>query len=406
MKIIYLHQYFKKPSMNGGVRSYEFAKRLVRDGHEVVIVTSDTENDFSSWKVENIDGIEVHWLSVKYSNSFGFFKRLVAFFKYVVLTTLHIIPMHCDRVVATSTPLTISIPAMFYKLYRNKPYIFEVRDVWPEVPIALGFLNNPILKYLALFLERISYKYSDSIITLSPDMKNSVLKRANGKAVTVIPNASDTDLFSLKSDFSIKTEYSNRLYEIRERHEKVVFYTGTLGMVNNLSYLIDLASYSKGDIAFVIVGSGKEKFELEQLSQENGTLNRVVYFFEAMPKNHLYIIHQLFDLSCSTVLPVEELFANSANKIFDAFASGTPILINHEGWLAELIRSSGCGLILNSTPSEEEYTKLHCFLYDELEYSNARDSSKNLGVTDYNREYLYQKFIKAIKGESYDKANL
>ena len=57
-----------------------------------------------------------------------------------------------------------AIPAIFYKLYRNKPYIFEVRDVWPEVPIALGFLNNPILKYLALFLEKISYKYSDSII--------------------------------------------------------------------------------------------------------------------------------------------------------------------------------------------------------------------------------------------------
>ncbi|TOD55041.1 glycosyltransferase WbuB, partial [Vibrio parahaemolyticus] len=90
MKIIYLHQYFKKPSMNGGVRSYEFAKRLVLDGHHVIMVTSDTENKFKGWKIEFVDGIEVHWVSVPYSNNLNFWGRILAFLKFIVLASLHL----------------------------------------------------------------------------------------------------------------------------------------------------------------------------------------------------------------------------------------------------------------------------------------------------------------------------
>lgn len=395
MKVIYLHQYFKKPSMSGGVRSYEFAKRLVLDGHKVYLITTDTENNFKGWRVENVDGIEVHWISISYNNKFGVIQRLYAFFKFVFFASCHILTIKADKVFATSTPLTIAIPAIFYKLLRRKPYVFEVRDVWPEVPIAMGFLDNKVLKKLAIFLERIAYKYSESIITLSPDMKKSVKKTVRNKKVSVIPNASDTHLFD-------KDELSGKVYDdlslISRRHEKVVFYTGTLGMVNNLKYLISLAAFSEGDLGFVIIGSGKEREILESLSKENNTLNRTVYFYEAIPKSTLYIVHRLFDISASTVLPIKELYSNSANKIFDAFASGTPILINSAGWLQELIKKYNCGIALDKEPNLNEFNRLKRFLYDDELFQTSQLNSKKLGETTFNREVLYLKFKEIIEG--------
>lgn len=400
MKILYLHQYFKKPSMNGGVRSYEFAKRLVRDGHRVIIITADTENDFKSWNIENIDGIEVHWLSIKYDNSFGFHRRLLAFFKFLILSTLHIIPIKADKIIATSTPLTISIPAIFYKLIRKKEFIFEVRDVWPEVPIALGFLNNRFLRSLATFLEKVTYHQASSLIALSPDMKKSISNRVTDKKIEVIPNASDTHLFEKELSYKeTDRDIFDKLVLIKRNHDKVAFYTGTIGMVNNLSYIINLASFSSGEIAFVIIGSGKEKKELEALADENGTLGKTVYFFDSIPKDKLYIVHHLYDIAFSTVLPIKELYANSANKIFDAFASGCPICINHSGWLKELIDKKNCGLVLQDNATKSEFDKLRIFLNSEQKMKEARRASKRLGQIDFNRERLYVKFKEVLENE-------
>lgn len=386
--------------MNGGVRSYEFARRLVRDGHQVILITADTENEFKSWNIENIDGIEVHWISINYDNSFGFHRRLLAFFKFIIFSTFHIIPIQADKIIATSTPLTISIPAIIYKLIKRKDFIFEVRDVWPEVPIALGFLNNSFLRSLAVSLEKLTYHQASALITLSPDMKKSISNRVTGKRVEVIPNASDTHLFEKDIDYQkIDKDIFDKLILIKENHNKVVFYTGTLGMVNNLSYFINLASFSSGEVAFVIIGSGKERKQLETLADENGTLEKKVYFFDSLPKDKLYIVHHLYDLAFSTVLPIEELYANSANKVFDAFASGSPICINHSGWLKELIDRECCGLVLQSHATKSEFDKLLSFLNNEKKMTEARKASKRLGQTDFNRERLYSKFKEVIENE-------
>ena len=257
MKLIYLHQYFRKPSMNGGIRSYEFAKRLADTGHEVVLITSDNENEFSGWKVEKLDGFEVHWVSVKYDNSYGFLKRLWAFFKFLVLASIHICSLKSDKLYVTSTPLTVAIPALIYKLVKRKAYVFEVRDVWPVVPIALGVIKNRILIQVALFLEKLAYKHAEHIVALSPDMKNSVLERCGKTPVTVISNAADCHLFNLP--FPNDDSFLRKLKHIKEKHRKVVFYTGAFGLVNNLRSFIKLSSFSDGEIGFVIIGQGREE---------------------------------------------------------------------------------------------------------------------------------------------------
>ncbi|MFK3862209.1 glycosyltransferase family 4 protein [Pseudoalteromonas rhizosphaerae] len=398
MKLIYLHQYFKKPSMNGGVRSYEFAKRLADSGHEVVMVTSDNENEFSGWKSEKLDGFEVHWVSVKYDNSYGFLKRLWAFFKFLVLASIHICSLKSDKLYVTSTPLTVAIPALIYKLVKRKPYVFEVRDVWPEVPIALGVIKNRILIQVVLFLEKLAYKNAAHIVALSPDMKNSILERCGNTPITVISNAADCHLFnlSLPSD----DMFLKKLNSIRDKHKKVVFYTGAFGLVNNLRSLIKLSSFSDGEIGFVIIGQGKEEYDLKEYAKELSVLDKQLYFLSSVNKNQLSFVHSIFDMAASTVLPINVLYANSANKVFDAFAAGTPLLINHGGWIKSLIESSNCGLVINNDPTVNDYYILKDFLLSEESYERACAASLRLGENEYNRERLFERLLTVIDEEA------
>jgi glycosyltransferase involved in cell wall biosynthesis len=393
MKLLYLHQYFRKPSMNGGIRSYEFAKRLAQTGHEVIVITSDNEHEFSGWKFEQLDGFEIHWISVKYDNSFGFAKRLCAFFKFIFYASVHICRIKSDKLFVTSTPLTVAIPALIYKLIKRKPYIFEVRDVWPEVPIALKVIKNKWLIQCAYFMEKLAYKYAEHIIALSPDMEKSIIMRSTGTAITVIPNASDCHLFNIpivEDDFLVK------LNVIKSKHSKVVFYTGAFGMVNNLRSLIKLSSFSEGDIAFVIIGQGREECELKRYAEELNVVNSTLYFLPSVNKNQLSAVHTIFDMATSTVLPISELYANSANKVFDAFAAGSPLLINHGGWIKDLIDETGCGLALSNNPTAKDFSVLKHFLFDDDLYSSASKASLKLGETDFNREYLFLKLANVI----------
>ena len=403
MRLIYLHQYFRKPSMNGGIRSYEFAKRLAQSGNNVVVVTSDNQHNFSGWKIEQLDGFEVHWVSVKYDNSYGFMRRLWAFFKFLLLSSIHICKLKSDKLFVTSTPLTVAIPALIYKLVKRKPYVFEVRDVWPEVPIALGVINNKVIIKFAYLLEKLAYRNADHIVALSSDMKASILGRSGHTPVTAIPNASDCHLFNLPL---VKNDpFIEQLKAIKQKHKKIVFYTGAFGMVNNLRSFIKLASFSDGDIGFVIIGQGKEESDLKKYANELLILERTLYLLPSVNKNQLSAVHSIFDVATSTVLPIEALYANSANKVFDAFAAGTPLLINHGGWIQNLIENTGCGLVVNNDPSNSDFVSLKDFIFDDIRYAKACAVSLHLGKTEFNREHLFTKLLGVIapldKNEAY-----
>jgi UDP-N-acetylglucosamine:LPS N-acetylglucosamine transferase len=149
MKIIYLHQYFNTPTMVGSTRSYEMARRLVAYGHEVHMITSWREDDGrKNWFKTEENGINVHWLPVPYSNEMGFYERIKAFVKFALGSAKKAIELKGDIVFATSTPLTIAVPGIIASKINRIPMVFEVRDLWPEVPVALGILRG----YATFFL--------------------------------------------------------------------------------------------------------------------------------------------------------------------------------------------------------------------------------------------------------------
>ena len=199
MRITYIHQYFVTRSMSGGTRSYEQARRLVERGHDVQVITTTTGAAASSlrWLTTLEDGIRVHWLPVPYSNKMSYGRRIWAFLQFAILASIKATQLGGEVILATSTPLTVAVPGIIAARLRRARFVFEIRDLWPELPVEVGALRNPITIRLAFALARAAYRNADQVIALSQDMADGVASHGYPVArISVVPNASDLDLFA------------------------------------------------------------------------------------------------------------------------------------------------------------------------------------------------------------------
>lgn len=398
MKVVYLHQYFNTANVAGSTRSYEFARRLVRDGHEVHIVTSErtASSSHKSWNRSELEGIQVHAIVQPYSNSMSPRERIKAFLAFAWHSSRLARSLRGDVVFATSTPLTIALPALAATFWRRTPFVMEVRDLWPTVPIAMGYLRNPVARFLARWLERIAYLQASKIVALSQGMAEGVVEAGGDSSkVTVIPNMSDTGRFQAKS-----TEVSwfyERYPQLAGR--PFVVYTGTFGRVNGVDYMAKLASsYASIDpkLAFVCMGEGAEREIVIRAARDLGVLDKNFFVFDPVPKKDLPVILAESAACSSWVIPIKELEANSANKLFDAFAAGRPMLINHGGWQQELLETSGAGLALSATDIPAAAKRLSECMGDEEWLQNSRLASARLGRERFEVEKLYQSFVQVL----------
>lgn len=391
MKIIYIHQYFKTPMEAGGTRSYEMAKRLVEYGHDVHIVTSSTVKTGNGWSVNNIDGINIHSLSVPYNNNMGFGRRIRAFLVFALLASVKSKRLGGDLVFATSTPLTVGIPALWASKLNKIPLVFEVRDQWPAVPIEMGVLKNPVLKKIALWFERYIYKNSKKMIALSPGMKRGmVLAGADESDVVVIPNSSDLELFSPNANSSRMAGGFFEAFNLENDGRPVVLYPGTLGKVNGVGFLVDLAKVALDDAApirFVIIGDGVERDMIMRRASDLGVLEKTLFVFGKIPKAELVAAFHAASLIASTVVDIKILEDNSANKFFDALASGTPLVINYGGWQKDILERNNAGLSVSRDPALA-YKELKEFLFDADRYRSACAAALILAEKKFSRDIL------------------
>ena len=393
MKILYLHQYFNTPNMSGGTRSYEMAKRLVASGHEVHIITSWTkETNKDQWFYELIDGIHVHWLPNPYSNKMSFKRRLMAFSKFAIAATKKAISINnSDIIFATSTPLTIAIPGVIASKVKKIPMVFEVRDLWPEVPIAMGVLNKPYQIYLAKLLEKWAYNNSKHVIALSLGMKEGVIQAGYpDNKVTVIPNSSDNSLFEVSD-----AEYDSFIAKNKWLPTgKSLIYTGTFGVVNNVIIAVDIAVELKkrnSDISIVLIGDGIQYDEIIDYAENKGVLNESVFIKKQVPKQEIPFYLKYASIASSFAIDLPAIQANSANKFFDALAASKPILINYGGWQKDIIEKNQCGVVAWKKTIPEIVDELESFLHDEKIYAQACINAKQLALNEFSRDNLAKK---------------
>jgi glycosyltransferase involved in cell wall biosynthesis len=393
MRIVYIHQYYCNLQMWGGTRSFELSRRLVSRGHEVHILTTDISASRSamSWRHTRDDGIDVHWFPVPYSNKMSYARRIRSFAEFAVVAAAKATAIRADLVLATSTPLTVALPGVIASKLRRVPFVFEVRDLWPEVPIEMGALRNPVARRVAAALATFAYRNADQIIALSPGMAAGVTARYPRARTTVIPNACDLELFSVSDDAAQRLRASHDWLQ----HRPLVVYTGALGAVNGVEYLVRLAAHARTldpDVRFLIVGQGKEWEQTRQLAAKSGVLHTTLHMWRQVPKSELPEILAAATLATSLVRPIPRLWDNSANKFFDALAAQRPIAINYGGWQADVLRESGAGLVLDPHDVETSAESVVTHVRDDAWLAQARDAAHRLAVEQFSRDVLFSRF--------------
>ncbi len=337
--------------MSGSTRSYEIGRRLAAAGHQVDIVTSWQEaTERRGWFTTEVEGMRVHWLPVRYSNHMGYGARIAAFCRFAWAAARRAASLPADVVFATSTPLTIALPAVYAARRQRVPMVFEVRDLWPELPIAVGALKNPLLRAAARRLERFAYANSSAVIALSPGMAEGVARAGfDAGRITMVPNAADLAMFRRDEARGAQFRASLGL----GADQVLIAYVGTLGRINGVAYLARLAAACREDarLSFLVVGDGLERLPVQALARELGILDRNFHMLERVPKSDVPALLSAVDIATSLFLPIPEMQANSANKFFDALAAGCCVAINYGGWHAQLLREHGAGLRLADDPA-------------------------------------------------------
>lgn len=389
MRILYLHQYFNTPEMPGSTRSYEMGRRLVDAGHEVHMITSDREASGRRWRVSEEAGMTVHWAPVPYSNFMGYRQRMQAFMDFALRAASRASFLRGDVVFATSTPLTIALPAVWAARRMKAPMVLEVRDLWPAVPIALGVLRDPISQSSARWLERFAYRNSSRVVALAPGMKDGVCEHGYPpELVTVIPNGSDLDVFT--SDGTAGRAIRASMPWLGDR--PLVLYAGTLGIANGADYLARVAAKTleiDPEVRFVLVGDGKQEAFIRTVALDLGVLNKNFFMVGATPKARVAAWMDAADLAIAMLTGPEIVWRDStSNKFFDALAAGKPIANNFEGWSAKVARDAGAGLIVPSDDLDEAARMIAAHVRDREWLTKAGRTARKLAENDFNRDTL------------------
>ena len=352
MRILYIHQYFASRKGRTGTRSYEFGRYLVGRGHDVTMITSGLANsEFPVCEGKlfceyDADGIRVISVAGGYNDPHlgtarKGWQRMARFYEFARAATRTGRTLEApDVVFATHTPLTVGLAGMSLGRSFDVPFVFEVRDLWPEALVNVGALSNPAAVWWLRRMARRIYRRAHHIVALSPGMKDGIVRAGvDPDKITVIPNASDLDLFRPDLD----GRAARRRLGLGDRFAAVYF--GAMGMANGLEYAIEaarvLSERDKGDIVLVLHGSGGRREALKALAERYELAN--VIFSDLVPdKEEVARIVAGCD-ACMTIYRAAKEHTWSPNKMFDALAAGRPVLINVPGWLGETIEANDCG---------------------------------------------------------------
>jgi glycosyltransferase involved in cell wall biosynthesis len=337
-----------------------------------------------------VDGIDVIEFDLPYSNDQTFGRRSWVFAKYAWRSALLALQEKYDVIFATSTPLTSALPGILARWLRGKRFIFEVRDLWPELPRAMGVIRNPLVLGLMSMLEWTSYHSAHACIGLSPGMVDGIARRGIPlERIGMVPNGSDLDFFGAASAQPWRPDGVAAM-------DLLALFCGTHGIANGLDAVIDAAAELKRrgrmDIKIVLAGTGKSKAGLMSRAAAEGLSN--VIFVPPLPKARLSGLMASADVGLMVLADVPAFyFGTSPNKFFDYLASGLPVLNNYPGWVANLIHENACGFVVPPRNAAAFADALVRMAADRDMLRQMGERARLLGRRDFDRTVLAERFV-------------
>ncbi|MCK6478720.1 MAG: glycosyltransferase family 4 protein [Planctomycetaceae bacterium] len=349
MRLLYVQQHFATGRGEAGVRGYNLVRTLVARGHDVTVVSGHNWRDRSTaaGKGRLVDeteteGFRIVRIGVPYSNHMSFPARVGSFLSWALLASWVVLRRPADLVFASSTPLTVSIPALAARFLRGLPYAFEVRDLWPDLAVEMGVVRNGLLRWFLYRWERIAYRRASWLVALAPGIADGIVAKAGipRERVAMIPNGCDTvGILPLPGRPRRHLGVPDDAF--------VLGFTGTHGPANGLPAVLDAAAELKRrgrtGILLVLVGDGRDKAALVERARREGLDN--VRFLGLFGKDRYAEVLAEFDVGMQILKNVPGFrWGTSPNKFFDYLAAGRPVLVNYPGWMASIVEEGGCGV--------------------------------------------------------------
>jgi glycosyltransferase involved in cell wall biosynthesis len=299
-----------------------------------------------------------------------------------------------DLIIVTSPPLFVGVSAWFLAKIKRVPFIFEVRDLWPESAIATGVLTNNILINVMYWIEKSLYKNAHKIIALTPAFKEDISKRFPEYApkIEIITNGADLDLMAPgpKNNW-VRDQYN-------WQNKKVFSYFGAHGVANNLIQVINVAEKfrDRDDILFVLIGDGMQKDELKETARKLNLKN--IQFIDSVPKQKVQDFINASDV-CMAILKKTDTFKTVyPNKVFDYMACKKPIIVTIDGITRKLIEDAQAGLFAEPENAESFKETVEKFIeLDDAELEKLGQNGYNYVRKYFDRSKLAEKYLKIIE---------
>ena len=399
MRILFLTDNFP-PEMNApATRTWEHCKEWVNLGVDVTVITCAPNfpegKIFKGYKnkfiqTELIDGIKVVrvWSYISANN--GFLKRIIDYTSYAIMAFTAGLWYRCDVIIATSPQFFTAISGYALSVFKRKPWVFELRDLWPESIQAVGAMENK--KILAFFekLELFLYKKANLIVPVTDSFKQNLIDRGiNESKINVIKNGVDLSVYKpIAKD-------SHLLEKLQLKDKFIVSYIGTHGMAHGLSFILDAIKDLNEDIQFLFIGGGAYKKEL--LNQAKSLKLKNCTFIDFVPKSEISKYISITDVALVNLKKSETFKSVIPSKIFENAAMGKPILLGVEGESALIINSYKAGECFKPEDKKDFLTKLNKVYRKNVSDSNSYCEGLTRLAKDFNRQVLAKRMLGLIK---------
>ena len=399
--LLLIHQVFMSHADTGGTRHIELGSRFRREGNQVTIVASDTVYHTGKLAVEKrslvteseIDGIRV-LRCLTYNGLHKNFKtRILAYFSFMFTSIVAALKAKdVDVVMGTTPPLFQCISAWLVAAIRRKPFLLEVRDLWPEFAIDAGVIKNPVLIWLSRLLERFLYNRADHILVNSPAYRDYMIDLGyQPETVSLIANGVDPAMF----DPAARGEKIRDEYNIGDRF--LVLYAGAIGMMNNLETMIGAAELLRDDprFVFMIVGDGKDRKKILELAASKNLEN--VIMAPPQPKSAMKDYLAAADACVAGLRNLKTMTTTYPNKVFDYMAAGRPTVLAIDGVIRKVVEDAKGGIFCQPGDSRAMADAI-CALGDNT--VRAREmgvNARRFVAANFNRNHQAQDFVRLIK---------
>ncbi len=399
MKLLYIHQHFVTNEGHGGTRSYNVSRAFVERGWDVTVIAGIFDQGpfvggQRGWfRTEWIDGIKVIICNVTYSNYQRAWRRMLAFAWFVVLASIAAIRERgVDVVFATSTPLTVGWPGLLAGYVKRRPFVFEIRDIWPEDLVLSGAMSPGLFASVMTWMETVFYRRAVRVLTVSPGFTARLAERGVPEHILeTIPLGGDADIYA---DLAPDTDWL-------ERHgltgKTVAIYAGAHGYLNGLDYVVEAAEHlrDRPDIALVLMGDGQRKPELQRMATERGLAN--VVFADPVPRRDVPAILAACQIGLMILRDSAGMARVLPNKAFDYMFAGLPTVANFPGTTRELLESIGAGVGCEAQDPADLATTLASLADDVDRRVDMGRKARAAAVSRFDRRRLAERMMEVFQ---------